>query len=131
MHHHLMQEEMLMARLTVTLDHGLEAGVETFKDSLKLSREAVQHTAEAGYLDADFSFLADLTRSLVELGDEPSHAALVREALEFYLGALGRVRTVSLLEDGYAEMAATESPKREKAIRFVTSRAAAAAANEP
>lgn len=76
-------------------------------------------------LDADIvdpRFLSDVSRAIEHLGDEPSSAAVVREALEFFLDAIGRVRALAEMERGYEELAKDPEYQTESAVmrRFVS-----------
>lgn len=109
-----------MPRLTVSLEEEAVEGLTTLQASLAEWRKLLDEAD----LDADIvdpRFLSDVSRAIEHLGDEPSSAAVVREALEFFLDAIGRIRALAEMERGYEELAKDPEYQTESAVvrRFV------------
>jgi hypothetical protein len=122
-----MHKEMRMTRLTITFDDGTVEGL----DSLPLAelQEALMARLDSAATTGDqAAFLARLSRSLEELGGNPSASAMVREALDFFLAALRDAERDARLEAGYALLAA--DPNRERMLEEVPKRVPRRVADE-
>jgi Arc/MetJ-type ribon-helix-helix transcriptional regulator len=123
-----MHEEMRMTRLTITFDDDTVEGL----DSLPLAelQAAVMARLDSVATSGDqAAFVARLSHSLEELGEDPSASAVVREALEFFLAALRDAERDARLEAGYALIAA--DPNRERMLQAMPKRAPKRMADEP
>ncbi|MGH2596021.1 MAG: hypothetical protein ACRDH7_08670 [Actinomycetota bacterium] len=117
-----------MTRLTITFDDDTVEGL----DSIPLAelREAVIARLNSVATTGDqAAFVARLSHSLEELGEDPSASAVVREALDFFLAALRDAEREARLEAGYALLAA--DPNRERMLESIPKRAPQRVANEP
>jgi Arc/MetJ-type ribon-helix-helix transcriptional regulator len=123
-----MQEEMQMARLTITFD---DETVDAL-DQLRVAElQGVLLTRLDSVLDAadEATLWIRLSRSLEELGAHPSASAVVREALGFFLAALRDAQREANQESGYALLA--EDRERNQMIAATSRRAPERVADEP
>jgi hypothetical protein len=103
-HHTVMPEEMQMTRLTITFDDDTVDQL----DGLRLAELQAALMAQldsAGTTSDQAAFVVRLSRSLQELGEDPSASAVVREAVGFFLAALRDTDREARLEAGYAQLA--------------------------
>ena len=117
-----------MTRLTITFDDDTVDKL----DSLPLAelQAAVMAQLNSVVTSGDqAAFVARLSRSLEELGEDPSASAVVREALDFFLAALRDAEREARLEAGYALIAA--DPNRERMLEAIPKRTPQRVANEP
>lgn len=117
-----------MTRLTITFDDDTVEGL----DSLPLAelQAAVKARLDSVGTPGDqAAFVARLSHSLEELGEDPSASAVVREALDFFLAALRDAERDARLEAGYALIAA--DPNRERMLEAIPKRAPKRMADEP
>lgn len=117
-HHDVHREEMQMARLTVTLDDSTSSevdrlGVAEWRDVLERAMDALPIE--------ESMYLIRLARSLEELGESPSSSAVVRQALQVYLGLLQETKELVELQNGYAMLAL--DPERQEVIEVMSKRA--------
>jgi Arc/MetJ-type ribon-helix-helix transcriptional regulator len=123
-----MHQEMRMTRLTITFDDDTVEGL----DSLPLAelQAAVMARLDSVATTGDqAAFVARLSHSLEELGEDPSASAVVREALDFFLAALRDAERDARLEAGYALIA--DEPNRERMLEAIPKRAPKRMADEP
>ncbi len=117
-----------MTRLTITFDDDTVDAL----DNLPLAelQAAVMTRLNSVAATGDqAAFVARLSRSLEELGEDPSASAVVREALDFFLAALHDAERDARLEAGYALLAADRN--RERILRAARKRAPKRVADEP
>lgn len=117
-----------MTRLTITFDDDTVEGL----DSLPLAelRAALMARLNSAATTGDqAAFVAQLSRSLEELGEDPSASAVVREALDFFLAALRDAEREARLEAGYALLAA--DPDRERMLETIPKWAPKRVVDEP
>lgn len=117
-----------MSRLTITFDD------ETVNELDRLPLVELQAAVMARLNSAETTsdqaaFVARLSRSLGELGADPSASAVVREALDFFLAALHDVERESRLEAGYALLAADQ--ERDQMLDATSKRVPQRMAREP
>jgi Arc/MetJ-type ribon-helix-helix transcriptional regulator len=123
-----MRKEMPMSRLTITFDD------ETVNELDRLPLVELQAAVTARLNSAETTsdqaaFAARLSRSLRELGEDPSASAVVREALDFFLAALRDAERESRLEAGYALLAADQ--ERDQMLDATSKRVPQRVADEP
>jgi hypothetical protein len=117
-----------MTRLTITFDDGTVDQL----DGLPLAelKEALTARLEsAGTTSDQAAFVVRLSRSLEELGEDPSASAVVREAVEFFLAALRDADREARLEAGYAQLAADQ--ERDQILDATSKRAPRRISDEP
>jgi Arc/MetJ-type ribon-helix-helix transcriptional regulator len=124
----MMREEMRMTRLTITFD---DDTVDELEDlPLAELRGALMTRLEsAGTASDQAAFVGRLSRSLEELGEDPSASAVVRGAVDFFLAALRDTEREARLEAGYALLATDE--KRERELDATSTRVPQRLADEP
>ena len=93
-----------MPRLTVSLEDETVGWIDALQDSLEEWRGLLATASDVGELE-DARFVEQVARAIEHLGDEPSSAAVVREALAYFMGALQRAKELAELERGYEELA--------------------------
>jgi hypothetical protein len=123
-----MRQEMQMTRLTITFDDDTVDGL----DSLPLAelQAAVMARLDSVATTGDqAAFVARLSHSLEELGEDPSASAVVREALDFFLAALRDAQREARLEAGYALLAGDQ--ERQQMLDATSKRAPLRMADEP
>jgi len=118
-----------MPRLTFTLDEEIDAKLESLRASAGSVAERVGRVADKSRPDSRWELVDELASSVARLGDDPSLAALVREALFYYLASLDEIERSARLEAGYAELAKDE--EREQVMEALAYEAAEAWADEP
>lgn len=117
-----------MTRLTITFD---DETVDEL-DGLPLAdlQGAVMARLDsAGTTGDQAAFLVRLSRSLQELGEDPSASAVVREALDYFLAALRDAEREARLEAGYTQLAADED--RDQMLAATPRRTPQRLADEP
>ena len=117
-----------MSRLTITFDDETVEGLASLP--LAELQAAVMARLDSAETTSDqAAFVARLSRSLEELGEDPSASAVVREALDFFLAALRDAEREARLEAGYALLAA--DPNRERMLQVMPKRAPKRVTDEP
>ena len=117
-----------MSRLTITFDD--DTVVELDRLPLADLQAAVNARMDSAETSSDQAvFIARLSHSLMELGEDPSASAVVREALNFFLAALRDAEREARLEAGYALLAA--DPNRERLLEAISKRVPRRVADEP
>ncbi len=117
-----------MTRLTITFD---DETVDEL-DELPLTdlQGAVMSRLEsAGTTSDQAAFLVRLSRSLQELGEDPSASAVVREALDYFLAALRDAEREARLEVGYTELASDQ--ERDQMVEAMSRRTPRRLLDEP
>jgi hypothetical protein len=101
-----MLKEMHMTRLTITFDDDTVDQL----DGLPLAQlqEVLMARLDSATASDQAAFVARLSRSLEELGEDPSASAVVRGAVDFFLAALRDTEREARLEAGYALLAADQ-----------------------
>jgi hypothetical protein len=125
MHRKVMQ----MPRLTFTLDNETADRVEKLRARAGRVGDRVRRAAESSGPGDRWEMVEHLAQSVGRLGDDPSLAAMVREALFFYLASLEEIEEVARLEAGYRALA--EDHERDDVLEAAGRRAADAWADEP
>jgi hypothetical protein len=98
---------MQMARLSVSLGEHDEAEISSIQASLDALKATVHGVLDSDPAAGDGCF-NELAASLEELGADPSAAAVMRQALEFFVASLRRADRIADLEAGYRAMARDE-----------------------
>ena len=93
-----------MTRLSVTLDDRDEAEISSIQGSLDALRATVHGVLGSDPAAGDGCF-RELAASLEELGEDPSAAAVMRGALDFFVASLRRADRIADLEAGYGILA--------------------------
>lgn len=118
-----------MPRRSFSLDDDLAGRLDGVqKRAARLSRElweALERTGPEGRPE----LVEALAKSVRRLGDRPSEARVVREALTYYVTAIEEMERARRLDEGYAAIAAEQ--ERDRAIRHLTRKAARRWADEP
>ena len=96
-----------MTRLTITFDDDTVDELDGLPLA-ELQGAVVARLDSAGTTSDQAAFLVRLSRSLNELGEDPSASAVVREALDYFLAALRDAEREARLEAGYAQLAADQ-----------------------
>jgi Arc/MetJ-type ribon-helix-helix transcriptional regulator len=119
---------MQMTRLTITFDDDTVDELDGLPLA-KLQGAVMARLDSAGTSSEQGLFLVRLSRSLQELGERPSASAVVREALDYFLAALGDAEREARLEAGYALLAADQ--EREQMLEASSKRVPQRVADEP
>jgi hypothetical protein len=121
-----------MTRLSVTLDENTARELEEFPERLHRVRSRLEPEA----IDAFARYCMERPRaifmfvdSLHDLHEEPSAAAVMRQAVRWYLSIAHDIERTALLEEGYAALA--EDEERSPIFRFQAARAGTRWADEP
>lgn len=117
-----------MTRLTITFDDDTVEELDTLPLA-ELQAAVMARLDSVATTDDQAAFVARLSRSLEELGEDPSASAVVREALNFFLAALRDAERDARLEAGYALLAADSN--RERMLEAIPRRAPKRVADEP
>ena len=120
---------MHMPRLTFTLDDETAARIEKLRARAGRVGDRIRRAAESSGPGDRWEMVEDLARSLDRLGDDPSLAAMVREALFYYLASLEEIEEAARLEAGYGAVAGDR--EREETLDAAARRATEAWADEP
>lgn len=96
-----------MTRLTITFDDDTVDQLDSLPLA-ELQAALMARLGSAGTTGDQAAFVVRLSRSLQELGEDPSASAVVREAVEFFLAALRDTDRDARLEAGYAQLAADQ-----------------------
>jgi hypothetical protein len=121
-----MRKEMHMSRLTITFDD--ETVNELNHLPLAELQGALLARLDSAEPDQTPAWIR-LSRSLEELGEDPSASAVVRQALDFYLAALRDAQREARLEAGYTLLAADR--ERQQMLGATSKRAPRRVADEP
>jgi hypothetical protein len=125
MHRKVMQ----MPRLTFTLDEETASRVEKLRASADRVGDRVRRAAASSVPGDRWEMVEKLAQSVGRLGDDPSVAAMVREALFYYLASLQEIEEAARLEAGYRALA--EDRERDDVIEAAGRRTADAWDDEP
>lgn len=117
-----------MARLTITFD---DDTVDRLDDLplAQLQEALMARLDSAGTASDQTAFVARLSRSLKELGTDPSASAVVRGAVDFFLAALRDTEREARLEAGYAMLAVDQ--ERQQMLDATSKRVPQRLADEP
>jgi hypothetical protein len=118
-----------MPRLTFTLDEETAARVERLRAGADRVGDRVRRSAASSGPGDRWELVEKLAESVGRLGEDPSLAAMVREALFYYLASLEEIEEAARLEAGYRSLA--EDREREDVLDAAARRAAEAWAGEP
>jgi hypothetical protein len=105
---------MQMPRLTFSLDDQTAARVEKLRARADRVGERVRRAAESSSPGDRWEMVEKLAQSVGRLGDDPSLAAMVREALFYYLASLEEIEEAARMEAGYRTLA--EEREREEVV---------------
>ncbi len=120
-----------MPRLTVSLEEEVIEQIDALQASLPGWKGLLDGVCQDGEI-ADARFVEQVARAIEHLGDEPSSAAVVREALEYFLEAVRRANELAEMERGYEELAKDPEQEVERETMWrLTREAAKAWADEP
>jgi hypothetical protein len=125
----MQRKVMHMPRLTFTLDDETAARIEKLRARAGRVGDRIRRAAESSGPGDRWEMVEDLARSLDRLGDDPSLAAMVREALFYYLASLEEIEEAARLEAGYGAVAGDR--EREETLDAAARRATEAWADEP
>jgi hypothetical protein len=117
-----------LPRLTFTLDENTADEVERLKErSTDLAGRVKRFFERSG--PEQWERLEPMARSLAKLGEDPSLAGIIREALFYYFASLDEILERARTEAGYAALAADE--ERAEALFSARDRVAQDWADEP
>jgi hypothetical protein len=129
MHQNMHREVMPMPRLTFTLDEETADRVEKLRARADRVGDRVKRAAASSGPGDRWEMVEKLAQSVGRLGDHPSLAAMVREALFYYLASLEEIEEAARLEAGYRALA--EDREREDILHAAARRASDAWSDEP
>jgi Arc/MetJ-type ribon-helix-helix transcriptional regulator len=117
-----------MTRLTITFDDDTVDQLDVLPLA-DLQVALMARLESAGTTSDQAAFVVRLSRSLKELGEDPSASAVVREAVDFFLAALRDADREARLETGYALLAADQ--ERQPMLDATSKRLPQRMADEP
>lgn len=117
-----------MTRLTITFDDDTVDQLDGLPLA-ELQAALMARLESAGTTSDQAAFVVRLSRSLGELGEDPSASAVVREAVEFFLASLRDADRETRLEAGYAQLAA--DVERDQILDATTKRVPERLISEP
>jgi hypothetical protein len=120
---------MQMPRLTFTLDDETAARIEKLRVRADRVGDRVRKAAESSSPGDPWEMVEKLAQSVGRLGDDPSLAAMVREALFYYLASLEEIEEAARMEAGYRILA--EDREREEVLDAGARRVSDAWVDEP
>ncbi len=117
-----------MTRLTVTLDERTTGELHELRVT-ELRRLLLKMMNSPSATEDRAQVWSRLAHSMDRLGDDPSAAAVIRQALDYYLAALKDAQREARLEAGYALLASDD--ERGQMIETTSKRSPARWTDEP
>jgi hypothetical protein len=118
-----------MPRLTFTLDEEAAARLDRLRARADRVGDRVRRAAASSGPGDRWEMVEKLAESVDRLGDDPSLAAMVREALFYYLASLEEIEEAARLEAGYRAL--VEDKEREEVLEAAARHAAEPWVDEP